>query len=110
LGKLRSIAEVLDFVAEVVIVDCLHFWFEGYCLALGRQFVELVEDMWFVELVGGMWSVELMDVVDGWLWHNDKIDSVLEVVLGWFGTLVVKKAKDKMVSTVGGEGSIAWCG
>jgi hypothetical protein len=54
--------------------------------------------------------VELMDVVDGWLWHNDKIDSVLEVVLGWFGTLVVKKAKDKMVSTVGGEGFIAWCG
>jgi hypothetical protein len=33
-----------------------------------------------------------------------------EVVLDWFGRLVVKKSKDKMVSIDGGEGSIAWYG
>jgi hypothetical protein len=48
--------------------------------------------------------------VDGWLCHNGKIDSMSEVVLDWFGKLVVKKVKDKMVSIAGGEGSIAWCG
>jgi hypothetical protein len=40
---------------------------------------------------------------------NGKIDSMSEVVLGWFGRLVVKKAKGKMVSIAGGEGSIALC-
>jgi hypothetical protein len=44
------------------------------------------------------------------LWHNGKIDSMLEVVLDWFGRLVVKKEKDKIESIVGGEGFIAWCG
>jgi hypothetical protein len=32
---------------------------------------------------------------------------MLEVVLGWFGRLVVEKAKDRMESVTGGEGSIA---
>jgi hypothetical protein len=54
--------------------------------------------------------VELADAVDGWLRHNGKIDSMPEVVLDWFDRLVVKRAKDKMVSIAGGEGSIAWCG
>jgi hypothetical protein len=54
--------------------------------------------------------MELVFVVDGWFWHNRKIDNIPEVVLGWFGRLMVKKAEDKMVTTVGGEGSIAWCG
>jgi hypothetical protein len=67
LGKLCSIAEVPDFVVEVVVVDWLHFLFEGYCLALGRWFVELVEDTLFAELVGGMWYVELVGVMDGLL-------------------------------------------
>jgi hypothetical protein len=101
LEKLRSVAGVLDFVVEVVVADWLRFWFEGCWLALGRWFVELVEDMWFAELVG---------VGDGCSWYNDKIDNMLEVVLGWFGRLVVKKAEDRMVSTIGGESSIAWCG
>jgi hypothetical protein len=35
--------------------------------------------------------MELVDIVDGWLWRNGKIDSMPEVVLGWFGRLVVKK-------------------
>jgi hypothetical protein len=51
--------------------------------------------------------VELVDIVDGWLWCNGKIYSIPEVVLDWFGRLVVKKAKNKMVSIAGGEGSIA---
>jgi hypothetical protein len=34
--------------------------------------------------------MELVDVVDGWLWHNGKNDSMLEVVLNWFDRLVVK--------------------
>jgi hypothetical protein len=54
--------------------------------------------------------VELVGVVDGWMWHNGKMDNMSEVVLGWFGRLVVKKVGDKMASTVGGENSIAWCG
>jgi hypothetical protein len=54
--------------------------------------------------------MELVDVVDGWLWRNGKINNMPEVVFGWFGRLVVKKAEDKMVSTIGGEGSIAWYG
>jgi hypothetical protein len=63
-----------------------------------------------VELVEGMSSTEVVDAADGWLWHSGKIDSMSEVVLDWFGRVVVmKRAKDKMVST-GGEGSIAWCG
>jgi hypothetical protein len=40
--------------------------------------------------------------MDGWLWRNGKIDSMLEVVLDWFSRLVVKKAKDKVVSITGG--------
>jgi hypothetical protein len=54
--------------------------------------------------------MELVGIVDGWSWRNDRIDNMLGVVLGWFGKLVVKLAKDRMVSTVGGESSIAWCG
>jgi hypothetical protein len=57
-----------------------------------------------------MLSTEVADAAGGWLWHSDKIDSMPEVVLDWFGRLVlVKRAKDKMMST-GGEGFIAWCG
>jgi hypothetical protein len=63
-----------------------------------------------MELGEGLLSVELTGIVDGWLWHNDKIDSMSEVVLDWFGRLVVKKVKDKMVSTAGGEGFVDWCG
>jgi hypothetical protein len=44
------------------------------------------------------------------LWHDGKIDSMPEVVPDWFGSLVVKKAKDMMESIAGGEDSIAWCG
>jgi hypothetical protein len=63
-----------------------------------------------VELAEGMLSAEVVDAVGGWLWHSDKIDNIPKVVFDWFGRLlVVKRAKDKMVST-GGEGFIAWCG
>jgi hypothetical protein len=63
-----------------------------------------------VELGEGMLYVELVGAVDVWLWRNGKIGSMSEVVLDWFGRLVVEKAKDKTVSIAGGEGSIAWCG
>jgi hypothetical protein len=54
-----------------------------------------------------MLSTEVVDAAGGWLWHSGKIDSMPEVVLDWFGRLVVvKRAKDKMMSTAG-EGSIA---
>jgi hypothetical protein len=33
-----------------------------------------------VEVVEDMLSVELADVVDGWLWHNGRIDSMSEVL------------------------------
>jgi hypothetical protein len=44
------------------------------------------------------------------LWRNGKIGSMSEVVLDWFGRLVVEKAKDKTVSIASGVGSIVWCG
>jgi hypothetical protein len=51
-----------------------------------------------MELVNGMLSAEVTDAAGGWLWRSDKIDSMLEVVLDWFGRLVVvKRVKDKMV-------------
>jgi hypothetical protein len=51
-----------------------------------------------MELVEGMLSAKVANTMDGWLWHSDKIDSMSEVVLDWFGRLVVvKRAKDKMV-------------
>jgi hypothetical protein len=63
-----------------------------------------------VELAEGMLSTEVADAAGGWLLHSDKIDCISEVVLDWFGRLVVvKRAKDKMMG-IGGEGSIAWCG
>jgi hypothetical protein len=31
--------------------------------------------------------------MDGWLWRNGKIDSMPEVVLDWFGRLVMKKTE-----------------
>jgi hypothetical protein len=56
-----------------------------------------------------MLFAEVVDTAGGCLWHSDKIDSMLEVVLDWFNRLVVVKiVKDKMVGT-SGEGSIAWC-
>jgi hypothetical protein len=51
-----------------------------------------------MELVNGMLSAEVADAAGGWLWRSDKIDSMLEVVLDWFGRfVVVKRVKDKMV-------------
>jgi hypothetical protein len=62
-----------------------------------------------MELGEGMLYMDLVGAMDGWLWHNGMIDSMSEVVLDWFGRIVVKKVKDKMVSIAGGEGPIAWC-
>jgi hypothetical protein len=50
-----------------------------------------------------MLSMELEGTVDGCLCHNGKIDSIPEVVLNWFGRLVVKKVKDEMVSIAGAK-------
>jgi hypothetical protein len=44
------------------------------------------------------------------LWHIGKIDTMSDAVPDWFGKLMVQKAKDRMESIAGGEGSIAWCG
>jgi hypothetical protein len=63
-----------------------------------------------VGLAEGMLSVELAKIVDDWLWHNGRIDNMSEVGLGFFGMLVVEKAKDMMENIAGGEGPIAWCG
>jgi hypothetical protein len=63
-----------------------------------------------VELAEGMLFAEVADAMGGWLWCNGKIDSMPEVVLDWFGRLVVKKVKDRMVTIAGDEGSVAWCG
>jgi hypothetical protein len=63
----------------------------------------------FVELGEGMLFVELTKVEGGWLWHNSRIGSMLEVGFGYFHKLVVEKEKDGMGSIVGGEEPIAWC-
>jgi hypothetical protein len=57
-----------------------------------------------------MRSIELMGTMDGWSWRNGKIDNMSEVVLGWFGKIVAKMTEDMMVSTIGDESFIAWCG
>jgi hypothetical protein len=57
-----------------------------------------------------MLSVKLVDAMNGWLWHNGKIDSMPEVVFDWFGRLGVKQVNDRMESITDGEGSTAWCG
>jgi hypothetical protein len=57
-----------------------------------------------------MLSVKLADAMNGWLWHNGKIDSMPEVVFDWFGRLGVKQVNDRMESITDGEGSTAWCG
>jgi hypothetical protein len=46
-----------------------------------------------MELGEGMLSMDLVGAMDGWLWHNDLIDSMPEVVLDWFGRIVVKKVR-----------------
>jgi hypothetical protein len=50
--------------------------------------------MQYVELAEGMLSMELVKVADGWLWRNGSIDNMPEDGIGYFGKLVVEKAKD----------------
>jgi hypothetical protein len=64
--------------------------------------------MLYVELAEGILSVELAKVVDGWLWHNDRIDNMSKVGFGCFGKLVVERANDRMENIIGSEGPIAW--
>jgi hypothetical protein len=54
--------------------------------------------------------VELVKVVDGWLWHSDMTHNKAKLELGYFGSLVVERAKGRMENIVGGEEPIAWCG
>jgi hypothetical protein len=42
----------------------------------------------------------MMKVVCGWLWHNDRIDSRSEVVLGCLGKLARRIVNDMMGSMV----------
>jgi hypothetical protein len=72
--------------------------------------VELLEDMLSVEPVDGMLFVELAKAIDDWLWHNGRINNMLEVGLGYFGKLVVERAKDRMENVASSEGAIAWYG
>jgi hypothetical protein len=57
-----------------------------------------------------MLFVELAKVMYDWLWHGSRIDNMLEVGFGYFGKLVVERAKGRMENIAGTEGSIAWCG
>jgi hypothetical protein len=79
----------------------LIYFVELCCLAFGRSFVELVEDMLFMELAKAR---------GGWLWHNDKIDNKPEHVPSCcFGGFVVKKAKGGMWNISGEAVPIALC-
>jgi hypothetical protein len=57
-----------------------------------------------------MLFVVLTEAVGDWLWHNGRIDGMSEVGLGYFGKLVVERAKDMMENIAGSEGTIAWYG
>jgi hypothetical protein len=61
------------------------------------------------ELVKGMLSVELVEAVDDWLRQNGRIDNMLVVGHGYFGKLVVERAKDRMERFAGSEEPIVWC-
>jgi hypothetical protein len=63
-----------------------------------------------VVLTEGTLFVQLTLVEDDWLWHNGRIDSMLEVGFGYFGKLAVERTNDMMENIVGGEEPIAWCG
>jgi hypothetical protein len=96
--------------------DCVVSW-EGFGLLLG--FLDLWRRWrWWVgfdfylgvRLAKGMLSVELTEVVNDWLWCNDRIDNMPVVGLGYFGKLVVERAKDRIENIAGSEGAVAWCG
>jgi hypothetical protein len=97
--KLWLVVRVLGFVANMVAMGWLRFLLGDWCyFALGR---------WFVELLEGMSSAELAEAMDDWLWRNGRIDNMSEVGLGYFGKLVVERAKDTMKNIASSEGPIA---
>jgi hypothetical protein len=55
-----------------------------------------------------MLFVELVKIADDWLWHSGRIGNMPD--LGYFGNLVVERAKDRIENIIGSEGPIAWCG
>jgi hypothetical protein len=62
-----------------------------------------------VVLLKGMLFVELANAKNGWLWHSDMIRSNPELELGYFGRLLVGRAKGRIENIVGGGEPIAWC-
>jgi hypothetical protein len=109
--------------------DCTMGW-ESFALLL--RFLILLRRLWwwisfifYLRVIVWPWVGDLWTwwrILDLWTWWGVcelwswwmlwmvGCGVMPEVVFGWFGRLVVKKAEDKMVSTVDGEGSIAWCG
>jgi hypothetical protein len=51
----------------------------------------------------GMLFGELAEAEDDWLWCSDMAGNKPELGLGYFGRLVVEKAKNRMESIGGGE-------
>jgi hypothetical protein len=41
----------------------------------------------------GMLSVKLVNIAYDWVWRSGSIDNMLEVGLGWFHKLVLKKQR-----------------
>jgi hypothetical protein len=66
--------------------------------------------MLFVDLVEGMLFRELAKVAGDWLWHNGRIGSMPEVVLGCSDSVVMETMKDRTKNIADGEEPIAWCG
>jgi hypothetical protein len=64
-----------------------------------------------VELTEGKLFVELAKVGGDWLWHNDKINNRMEVILDYcLGQFVVERAKGRMENMTGEGAPIALCG
>jgi hypothetical protein len=98
LGKLRLVVGVLGSVVEVVAVGWLLLLLGGLC-----YFV--LEDMLCAE---DMLSVEMARAVDDWLWHSGRL--IVCRRLGYFGKLVVERAKDMIENIADSEGPIVWYG
>jgi hypothetical protein len=100
---------VLGFVVEVEAVGWLRFSLEGWCYsALGRWFVELLEDMLFVGLAKDTLFGELAKVAGDWLWRNDMTGSRLQLGLGCLNKFVVKTRCRMESIASGGVQCMVW--
>jgi hypothetical protein len=78
-------------------------WWVGFGLDLRIGVVRhWVCDLWHCRRICYLWSWR-------WLWHSGLTGNRPELEFGYFGWLVVERARGMMENIVGGGESIAWC-